>query len=231
MHVSHTVISPGLHARRLIPIIADKYVDREFGTGALKITPGHDPNDYEIGKVSHTNHCHGAYNAACKELWLSLRPGPSPRDGFSRAFPRRELCALQRFDLEVINIMNNDGSLNAAAGAYEGLDRFVARKKLWADIEVRHLPARWLPADRSCLLYSRRNLVNMACGMLCGLRASHAKASTSGTDAHVSRCGLVHAEAVARSKTQPGPAGGRPGDQGGALHDARAALAAGRGGH
>lgn len=38
---------------RRIPIIADTYVDREFGTGALKITPGHDPNDYEIGKV----HC------------------------------------------------------------------------------------------------------------------------------------------------------------------------------
>ena len=37
--------------RRRIPIIADKYVDREFGTGALKITPGHDPNDYDIGKV------------------------------------------------------------------------------------------------------------------------------------------------------------------------------------
>ena len=36
---------------RRIPIIADTYVDREFGTGALKITPGHDPNDYEIGKV------------------------------------------------------------------------------------------------------------------------------------------------------------------------------------
>lgn len=41
----------GWSARRRIRIIADKYVDREFGTGALKITPGHDPNDYEIGKV------------------------------------------------------------------------------------------------------------------------------------------------------------------------------------
>ena len=35
---------------RTIPVIADDYVDREFGTGALKITPGHDPNDYTIGK-------------------------------------------------------------------------------------------------------------------------------------------------------------------------------------
>ncbi len=34
---------------REIPVIADEYVDREFGTGSLKITPAHDPNDYEIG--------------------------------------------------------------------------------------------------------------------------------------------------------------------------------------
>eukprot|EP00878_Enallax_costatus_P006975 GHUV01007309.1.p1 GENE.GHUV01007309.1~~GHUV01007309.1.p1 ORF type:complete len:960 (+),score=265.70 GHUV01007309.1:224-2881(+) len=76
---------------RTIPVIADEYVDMEFGTGALKITPGHDPNDYEIGK---------------------------------------------RVGLETINIMNKDGSLNAAAGAYAGLDRFVARDKLWKDMEA-----------------------------------------------------------------------------------------------
>eukprot|EP00891_Asterochloris_glomerata_P009727 jgi/Astpho2/9727/Aster-03708 len=76
---------------RRIKIIADEYVDREFGTGALKITPGHDPNDYEIG---------------------------------------------QRCSLDIINIMNNDGSLNAAAGQYAGLDRFEARKRLWQDLEA-----------------------------------------------------------------------------------------------
>ncbi|MBN1563855.1 MAG: class I tRNA ligase family protein, partial [Anaerolineae bacterium] len=76
---------------RPIPIIADEYVDREFGTGALKITPGHDPNDYEIG---------------------------------------------QRHNLAVINIMNRDATLNAEAGPYEGQDRFVARKNLWADMEA-----------------------------------------------------------------------------------------------
>jgi len=43
---------------------------------------------------------------------------------------------VQRFDLEIINIMNNDATLNAAAGAYEGLDRFEARKKLWSDMKV-----------------------------------------------------------------------------------------------
>jgi len=75
---------------RTIPIIADEYVDMEFGTGALKITPGHDPNDYAIGK---------------------------------------------KFDLEIINIMNKDGSMNGEAGQYEGLDRFDCREKLWEDME------------------------------------------------------------------------------------------------
>lgn len=75
---------------RTIPIIADEYVDMAFGTGALKITPGHDPNDYEIGK---------------------------------------------KFELPIINIMNKDGSMNANAGPYENLDRFVCREQLWRDME------------------------------------------------------------------------------------------------
>ncbi len=75
-------------------MIADEYVDREFGTGALKITPAHDPNDYEIGK---------------------------------------------RHGLDVINIMNNDGTLNANAGPYCDMDRSDVRSKLWADMEVRYL--------------------------------------------------------------------------------------------
>ncbi|KAF5828074.1 tRNA synthetases class I-domain-containing protein [Dunaliella salina] len=79
---------------RRIKVLADEYVDREFGTGALKITPGHDPNDYEIGK---------------------------------------------RFNLETINIMNKDATLNAAAGKFAGMDRFEARKALWADIEAQGL--------------------------------------------------------------------------------------------
>ena len=43
---------------------------------------------------------------------------------------------MQRFDLEIINIMNNDATLNASAGPYEGLDRFEARKRLWSDMKV-----------------------------------------------------------------------------------------------
>jgi valyl-tRNA synthetase len=76
---------------RKIPVIADSYVDQEFGTGALKITPGHDPNDYEIG---------------------------------------------QRHDLPIINIMNKDATLNEEAGPYRDMERFAARKRLWADMEA-----------------------------------------------------------------------------------------------
>ncbi len=74
---------------REIPIIADDYVDIEFGTGALKVTPGHDFNDYELA---------------------------------------------QRHGLQLINILNQDASLNANAGDYAGLDRFVCRERLWQDM-------------------------------------------------------------------------------------------------
>ncbi|MFN3979532.1 MAG: valine--tRNA ligase [Caldilinea sp.] len=87
--IGKTALVPMLN--REIPVIADDYVDPEFGTGALKVTPGHDPNDYEIGK---------------------------------------------RHDLTMINILNEDGTLNANAGPYAGLDRFDARKKLWADMRA-----------------------------------------------------------------------------------------------
>ncbi len=75
---------------REIPVIADTYVDREFGTGALKITPAHDPNDYEIGV---------------------------------------------RHNLDVIDMMNDDGTVSEEAGVLVGEDRFAARKKLVAMIE------------------------------------------------------------------------------------------------
>ena len=85
---------------RTIPVIADEYVDRAFGTGVLKITPGHDPNDYAIGK---------------------------------------------RRGLEVLNIMNKDGTMNAAAGPYQGLDRGECRKRLWADLTTAGLAMREEP--------------------------------------------------------------------------------------
>ncbi|HUO97577.1 MAG TPA: valine--tRNA ligase, partial [Rhizomicrobium sp.] len=79
-------------AERLIPIIADEYADPEKGTGAVKITPGHDFNDFEIGR---------------------------------------------RHKLPLINILNKDGTLNdAVPEKYRGLDRFVARKAVLADLEA-----------------------------------------------------------------------------------------------
>lgn len=75
---------------REIPIIEDDYVDPEFGTGALKVTPAHDRNDYEIGK---------------------------------------------RHNLEVIDILNADGSLNESAQILVGMDRFKARTAIVALLE------------------------------------------------------------------------------------------------
>ncbi|HUS94306.1 MAG TPA: valine--tRNA ligase [Patescibacteria group bacterium] len=82
---------------REIPIIADDYVDMSFGTGALKVTPGHDPNDFEIG---------------------------------------------QRHGLPVINVMNKDATMSAAAGKYAGMDRFECREILWRDMDGANLTLR-----------------------------------------------------------------------------------------
>ncbi|MGN6514421.1 MAG: valine--tRNA ligase [Rhizomicrobium sp.] len=79
-------------ANRRIPIIADEHSDPEKGTGAVKITPGHDFNDFEVGR---------------------------------------------RHNLPLINILNKDGTLNdTVPEAYRGLDRFVARKQIVADLEA-----------------------------------------------------------------------------------------------
>jgi valyl-tRNA synthetase len=72
-------------AGRKIPIIFDDYVDMEFGTGCLKITPAHDANDYELGK---------------------------------------------KYDLETIDILNDNGTLNEHGLHYEGKDRFEVRKEI-----------------------------------------------------------------------------------------------------
>ena len=76
---------------REIPVIADDYVEIGFGTGCVKITPAHDPNDFLVG---------------------------------------------QRHDLEQIKVMNDDATMNAHAGKYEGMDRYACRKALVADLEA-----------------------------------------------------------------------------------------------
>ncbi|MCY9807297.1 valine--tRNA ligase [Lentilactobacillus senioris] len=79
---------------REVPIIADQYVDPEFGTGMVKITPAHDPNDFQVGN---------------------------------------------RHDLERINTMNEDATMNENAGKYEGMDRFEARKAIVKDLQDQDL--------------------------------------------------------------------------------------------
>jgi valyl-tRNA synthetase len=79
---------------REIPIVADEMVDRDFGTGAVKITPAHDPNDFELGK---------------------------------------------RHGLAEINVMTDDAHINSNGGAYAGLDRFEARKKIVEDLKAQVL--------------------------------------------------------------------------------------------
>lgn len=75
---------------RRIPIIADDFVEKEFGTGMVKITPAHDPNDYQAGK---------------------------------------------RHNLDEINVLTPDGHVNENGGEYEGLDRYVARKRIIEDLD------------------------------------------------------------------------------------------------
>jgi len=75
---------------REIPVVADEYVDMEFGTGCVKITPAHDPNDFEVGK---------------------------------------------RHGLALVNVMNDDATMNENAGKYAGMDRYACREALVKDLE------------------------------------------------------------------------------------------------
>lgn len=86
--IGKTVILPIVN--REIPVVADEYVDMEFGTGVVKITPAHDPNDFEVGK---------------------------------------------RHDLPMINVMNDDATINENGGEYAGMDRYEARKRIVAKLE------------------------------------------------------------------------------------------------
>ncbi len=87
--IGKTLILPAVG--REIPVIADDYVEIGFGTGCVKITPAHDPNDFLVG---------------------------------------------QRHNLEQIKVMNDDATMNAYAGKYEGMDRYTCRKALVADLEA-----------------------------------------------------------------------------------------------
>ena len=89
---------------REIPVIADDYVEIGFGTGCVKITPAHDPNDFLVG---------------------------------------------QRHNLEQIKVMNDDATMNAYAGKYEGMDRYACRKALVADLEAEGYLLKTEPHDHN----------------------------------------------------------------------------------
>lgn len=76
---------------REIPVVADEFVDPEFGSGMVKVTPSHDPNDFEMG---------------------------------------------ERHQLDQIQVIGDDARMTEAAGAYAGLDRYEARKRIVADLEA-----------------------------------------------------------------------------------------------
>ena len=91
-YIGKKVILPIVN--KAIPIVGDCHADPEFGTGVVKITPAHDPNDFEVGN---------------------------------------------RHNLERINVMNEDGTMNENALHYNGLDRFVCREKLLEELKEKNL--------------------------------------------------------------------------------------------
>ena len=95
---------------REIPVIADEYVDKEFGTGCVKITPAHDPNDFEVGR---------------------------------------------RHDLEEINILNDDATINSLGGKYAGMDRYEARKAMVEDLKEQGLLVKVVPHSHSVGTHDR----------------------------------------------------------------------------
>ena len=86
--IGKTVILPFMD--REIPVVSDSYVDPEFGTGVVKITPGHDPNDFLVG---------------------------------------------ERHGLPVINIMNDDATINENGGKFAGMDRYAAREQIVKELD------------------------------------------------------------------------------------------------
>ena len=100
--IGKTLILPIVN--REIPVIADDYVEIGFGTGCVKITPAHDPNDFLVG---------------------------------------------QRHNLEQIKVMNDDATMNAYAGKYEGMDRYECRKALVRDLEAEGFLVKTVPHDHN----------------------------------------------------------------------------------
>jgi valyl-tRNA synthetase len=96
---------------RKLPIVADEYADMEFGSGAVKMTPAHDPNDFKLG---------------------------------------------QKHNLEFINILNDNGTLNHNTGQFEGLKRFDARYKVIEALKEKGLYVKW-ESNKMTIPFSERS--------------------------------------------------------------------------
>ncbi|MCM1438428.1 MAG: valine--tRNA ligase [Roseburia sp.] len=88
-YIGKNVILPILN--KPIPVVGDEHADMTFGTGCVKITPAHDPNDFEVGK---------------------------------------------RHNLEMVTVMNGDGTMNGLAGKYEGMERYECRKAVVEELKT-----------------------------------------------------------------------------------------------
>ena len=106
--VGKNVILPIIN--RVIPILTDDHADMEKGTGVVKITPAHDPNDFEVGR---------------------------------------------RHNLEEINILNDDATINELGGKYAGMDRYEARKAMVADLDALGLLVKVVPHNHSVGTHDR----------------------------------------------------------------------------
>ena len=95
---------------REIPVIVDQHVDKAFGTGCVKITPAHDPNDFEVGK---------------------------------------------RHNLEEINILNDDATMNERCGKYAGMDRYEARRQIVKDLDALGLLVKVVPITHAVGTHDR----------------------------------------------------------------------------
>ena len=121
---------------REIPVIADEYVDREFGTGAVKITPAHDFNDYNFWqRHKDTNLFLGLpSNGLISILTLDAKLKSSPFDDFTFRYTPRNEHGLQHADDN--GGVTGQATVDLIPEQYRGLDRFSARKQIITDLEA-----------------------------------------------------------------------------------------------
>ena len=117
---------------RAIPVIADDYVDKDFGTGVVKVTPAHDANDYAVGQR------HGLPMITVIDLDGSIVSHPIGEHAADRQELRRKISAGETRFFGALDNANFRGQ-NRIPESYRGLDRFAARKAIVADLQAQGL--------------------------------------------------------------------------------------------